>query len=207
MLMGGPALSGGGLQGFAPEVGSLKILESTRSSLLIEAKVNITNPTNYSATVPYVDINLFSNNTLLGHATAERVNVVPGRNEDILVKATWDPSGLSGNRGINIGRELLSQYISGQCSVVPYKSILIVIGYNTSLTLRTHSGTIPSQPRLGSALSLIEVQIPTPKLKQPKNPNHPDEDDEDRDEKAPRFIDDATVLSHPITFCPFLLIS
>ena len=117
MLMAGSALSGGGLKGFSPEVGSLKILETTKSSLLIEAKVNITNPTNYSATVPYVDINLFSNETLLGHATARDVNVIPGRNEGILVKATWEPSDLGGSKGVEAGRELLSQYISGQWSV------------------------------------------------------------------------------------------
>ena len=110
MLMGGSALSGDGLEGFHPEVGSLKILETTRSSLLIEAKVNVTNPTNYSATVPYVNINLLSNDTLLGHAIARDVHVTPGRNDDILVKATWEPLDPA---GLEVGRELLSQYISG----------------------------------------------------------------------------------------------
>ena len=111
--MGGSALSGNGLEGFHPEVGSLKILETTRSSLLIEAKVNVTNPTNYSAAVPYVNINLLSNDTLLGRATARNVHVVPGRNDNILVKATWDPSN---SAGLEVGRELLSQYISGPFS-------------------------------------------------------------------------------------------
>ena len=110
MLMGGSALSGNGLEGFHPEVGSLKVLETTRSSLLLEAKVNVTNPTNYSATVPYVSINILSNDTLMGHAIARNVQVIPGRNDDILVKATWEPAN---SVGLEVGRELLSQYISG----------------------------------------------------------------------------------------------
>ena len=66
-------------------------------------------------------------------------------------------------------------------------------GYNTTLTLKTHNGTVPTQPRLGHALSSISIEIPTPKLTPPKNPNHPDDEDDDRDENAPHFIDDATV--------------
>ena len=69
-------------------------------------------------------------------------------------------------------------------------------GYNTTLTLKTHSGTIPTQPRLGAALSSLAIEIPTPKLKTPKNPNHPDGEDDERDPKSPHFIDDATVLPY-----------
>ena len=111
MLMGRSAISGHGLESFTPEVGDLEILETTRSSLLVQAKVNVTNPTNYSATVPYVNINLFSNDTLLGQAIAKNVTVVPGRNDNILVTATWEA--LS-SKGKAVGRELLSQYISGR---------------------------------------------------------------------------------------------
>lgn len=109
--MGGSAISGNGLESFTPEVGDLEILETTRSSLLIQAKVNVTNPTNYSATVPYVNVNLFSNDTLLGQAIAKNVTVVPGRNDDILVTAIWEALSPKGKA---VGRELLSQYISGQ---------------------------------------------------------------------------------------------
>jgi len=73
-------------------------------------------------------------------------------------------------------------------------------GFNTTLTLKTHNGTIPSQPSLGQALSSFEVEIPTPRLKPPKNPNHRDDDDDDRDENAPHFIDDATVVPALIDF-------
>ncbi|MCJ1475236.1 hypothetical protein MMC13_003898 [Lambiella insularis] len=171
-------LSGNGNESFAPQVGDLRILDTTRSTFLIEARVNMTNPTNYSATVPYVNINMLNNDTVLGFAVARNVRVVPGQNNNIPITATWDPAGHGGQLGLDIGKELLSQYISG---------------YNTTLTLRTHEGTIPTQPKLGAALSSIELEIPTPKLDTPKNPNRPDGDSDERDENAPRFIDDATM--------------
>ena len=65
-------------------------------------------------------------------------------------------------------------------------------GYNTTLTLRTHNGSIPALPHLGAALSNFSVELPTPKLTPPKNPSHPDRDPDD---DGPRFIDDATVCS------------
>ena len=108
------AISGGDLKGFSPQVGSLRILETTRSSLSLEAKINITNPTEYSAVVPYVNIKMLSNGTEIGHATARNVSVVPGPNHNILVEALWDPLSPSGQKGIAQGKELLSQYISGQ---------------------------------------------------------------------------------------------
>ena len=104
------AISGGSLEGFKPKVGSLQILETTKSSLTIEAKVNVTNPTDYSATVPYVNICLLSNGSRLGYATAENISVVPGQNDNMLVKALWEPHG---KHGRTVARELLSQYISG----------------------------------------------------------------------------------------------
>ena len=109
----GLAISGGQLAGFSPKVGSLEILETTASTLTIQARMNITNPTEYSATVPYVNINLLSNGTVLGHATARKVAVVPGPNHGILVTALWDPKTPSGEKGLAVGRQLLSQYISG----------------------------------------------------------------------------------------------
>ena len=108
------AISGGDLKGFSPQVGSLRILETTRSTLSLEAKINITNPTEYSAIVPYVNIKMLSNGTEIGHATARHVSVVPGPNHNILVEALWDPLTPSGQKGLAQGKELLSQYISGQ---------------------------------------------------------------------------------------------
>jgi hypothetical protein len=107
------ALPGGGLKDFRPEVNSLKIGKTTASSLEIEASVNVTNPTNYSVNVPYADVHVLGNGTVLGHVTIENVLFVPGRNKNISAKALWDPSKMGGKQGAVIGRELLSQYISG----------------------------------------------------------------------------------------------
>ena len=93
-----------------PEVGSLEILETTSSSVFLQARINITNPTEYSAIVPYVNIQMLNNGSILGHATAENIAVVPGSNSGILVKALWNPDG---KKGSVVGRELLSQYVSG----------------------------------------------------------------------------------------------
>lgn len=190
MLMGIPALSGHGLGGFSPKMGSLKLLDTTRSSILLEAKVNVTNPTNYSATVPFVDVNVLNNGTILAHATARDVSFVPGANHNILVHLWWDPSKYSGKIGVDHGREFMSQFISGNHYISTLSSLLILLGFNTTVTIRTHNGTIPALPRLGSALNKIEIDMPTPKLTPPKSPNHPDDP---HDEDEPRFIDDATV--------------
>lgn len=98
---------------FSPKVGDLEILGTTKSSITFEAKVNITNPTEYSATVPFVNVNMLVNDTVLGHATAENVSVVPGPNYDIPVLAVWNPSEKGGRTGFHVGEELLSQYVSG----------------------------------------------------------------------------------------------
>ncbi|KAL9604994.1 MAG: hypothetical protein Q9219_000182 [cf. Caloplaca sp. 3 TL-2023] len=171
-------ISGNNLTTFSPKLGGLEILDTTESSLTIGAKVNMTNPTEYAATVPFIDINIIVNDTILGHATARNVSVMPGPNYNLPIVAIWDPSAYSGKKGIHLGNELLSQYISG---------------YNTTLTLRTHTLSIPSQPHLGTALAIFNLTIPTPKLHIPPNPNRPidpspPDDDEDH---TPHFIDDA----------------
>ena len=174
-------LGSGGLSGFKPQIGDLKVVDTTKSSLKLQAKVNMTNPTEYSADVPYINIHILHNGTLVGHATAQNVHVVPGNNTNVLVEALWSPLDLGGQNGSEVGRNLLSQYISG---------------LNTTLTLKTHESTIPSQPALGRALSSLEVVIDAPNISAPQIPGDGgDDDDEDGDGSAPRFIKDATVLS------------
>ena len=121
---------------FESQVSDLEVLDTTPEKLIFAAMVNVTNPTEYSAKVPYVNISISSNGTDLGFAAAEGVSVEPGTNS-IRVKSSLG------------GRDFISRYLSGE---------------NTTLTLRTHSDTIPSMPRLGKALSWIEVEIPTPQV-------------------------------------------
>jgi len=168
------------------------VLETGPSSLTLSALVNLTNPTEYSATVPYIDIHILNNGSLLGHATAKTISVKPGQNNNIPITAVWDPLSLGGQDARAVGIELLSQYISG---------------FNTTLTLQAHAGSVPSQPALGRALSKFSFELPTPYL---RNPSDDDDDDDDDDggeddpdggerhkRKGPHFIKDATM--HLIT--------
>ena len=134
---------------FRPKIHNLTILETGPSSLTLGALVNLTNPTDYSASVPCIDIHIMENGTLLGHATARNLHIVPGENDNLFVTAVWDPLTSGGKQAASVGRELLSQYISG---------------WNTTITLRTHNGSIPTQPALGMALSKFAVDMPTPSL-------------------------------------------
>ncbi|KAI9751683.1 MAG: Peroxisome chaperone and import receptor [Chaenotheca gracillima] len=173
----------GNFGSFAPKIGSLQILDTSETTLVLEALVNFTNPTPYSATVPFFNIHILTNDTILGHATAKNIVVSPGLNENVQIKALWDPLGSSGKEGQDVGREFLSQYVSG---------------WNTTLKLKTHEGSIPSQPAIGAALSEFSVDLPTPKLRAPKQPDDGDGGDDDGDgddsDDGPHFIKDATVV-------------
>lgn len=173
------APTGGGIGGLGLQVGDLEITDSSKTSLSLQAKVNFTNPTPYTAQVPYLNIHILNNGSIIGQATAKDVNVVKGNNTNLLVNAIWDPHTFGGEEGAIIGRDLLSQYISG---------------WNTTLTFRTHEGTIPAQPSLGRALSKFNVTIPTPRLGGSPAPGDDDDDDEDdgSDRRRPHFIKDAT---------------
>ncbi|KAF2013776.1 hypothetical protein BU24DRAFT_394790 [Aaosphaeria arxii CBS 175.79] len=165
------------------QMGNLSIIDTTRTSITIGAMANLTNPTNYSATVPYVNINILVNDTIVGQAVGENISVHPGNNTNIAVKIVWDPFTHSGDKGKAIGAEFLSQYVSG---------------FNTSLTLQAHNGTIPAQPGIGFVLSSLPITFPTPRLNTPKKPNDgdgdndPDNDPPSEDGKT-HFIRGATM--------------
>jgi len=125
VLIDHPALSGNGVKSFAPRVDDLRIIETTKDTLVIEATVNVTNPTNYSITIPYVSIHLLSNDTILGYMIAENMEIGPGENNGTIGLAKWDPVGLSGQKGLKVGNELLSQFISGRLCVPSVKRIRI----------------------------------------------------------------------------------
>ena len=191
-----------GFGSFSPKVGSLEILDTTKTTFTLQAKINFTNPTQYSATVPYVDLRIINNGTALGHATAKNVSVRPGDNENIIVQAVWDPLTPGGKKGHDSAREFLSQYLSGMSHIHEpnlRRALTESVGKNTTLVLKTHNGTIPSQPSLGAALSSLEIELPTPKLGTPKMPDDDDGDGNDEDD-GPHFIKDATVLTTLIDF-------
>ena len=181
---GGPltiftALPKGSLSSFAPQVGSIRVLDTTPTFISLQARVNITNPTPYTAFVPAISIQIFANNTVVGEARAKNLDVKAGNNTNLVVEAMWNPS-LGGNKGVEIGRNFLSQYISG---------------HNTTVTLRTHSLSFPSQPSLGKALSRLNISLTAPRLHLPG-------DGENDDDDVGHFIKDAVfhVFSSTATF-------
>ncbi|KAL2135641.1 hypothetical protein VTI74DRAFT_7591 [Chaetomium olivicolor] len=164
-----------------PRVGRIEITDTTPSSLTLQALVNITNPTPYSAYIPFISIHIESNGTTIGEAQAENLNIKPGNNTDLSISATWNPS-MGGGEGLQRGRDLLSGYLSG---------------YNTTVTVRTHRDSIPSLPHLGETLSHLSLTLPAPRIHVPADPSDPDDPDD-----RPRFIRDATfhILSSTATF-------
>ncbi|KAK6067094.1 hypothetical protein SCUP234_11810 [Seiridium cupressi] len=162
-----PLSSGKGSFGaITPKVRSIRILDTSSTSITLQALVNITNPTPYTAHVPYINVHVMKNDTVLGHAIVQNMDVVKGSNSDMLVTARWEPS-MSGKEGRHIGRELISQFISG---------------FNTTITVKAHGDSIPGQEVLCDALSRFNFTIPAPKL------DLPGETPEERS----HFIRDAT---------------
>lgn len=106
-------------------MGNLSIVDTSPTSLTLQAHVNFTNPTNYSAVVPYFNIHLMVNDTVIGEAIAENVVVRPGNNTNIVANAIWDPFTHSGEAGVAVGSEFLSQYVSGT-SILAHASYLSI---------------------------------------------------------------------------------
>ncbi|ORY64001.1 uncharacterized protein BCR38DRAFT_342489 [Pseudomassariella vexata] len=166
----------GPLDGISPQIRSLRILNTSSSSITLQALVNVSNPTVYSAHVPFFNVHVLHNDSVLGEATVEDIDVARGVNTGILVTVKWNPS-ISGDKGQRIGRDLISQYISG---------------YNTTITVKPHRDSIPGQRLLNKALSNLSFTVPAPKLDLPGDTP---------DEKA-HFIRDATFhfISSTATF-------
>lgn len=96
-----------------PRIASLELGPTTSSSALINTKVNITNPTEHSATIPMADFVLLYNTTTVAHIIIRNVSVNPGMNTGISVDILWSPLDADGPDGESAGREMISQYISG----------------------------------------------------------------------------------------------
>lgn len=168
-------------------VGNLSIVDTTSTAMTFQVNVNMTNPTNYSASIPYFSINILVNNTVLGQALVKDMHIIPGNNTNLIAQAVWDPYTNSGRRGKHVGAEMLSQYISG---------------FNTSITLQAHNATVPAQPGLSHLLSKYPITLPAPHLSRPKEPGDGDgdgdgDDDDDDEPKKDHFIQSATM--HLIT--------
>ncbi|KKK20027.1 hypothetical protein ARAM_004062 [Aspergillus rambellii] len=165
------------LEELALHVASLELGATTESSLLVKTTVNFTNPTQYSASVPLVDFKLLYNDTKVAHLTAKDATIKPGNNTGLSVDLLWSPLDLDGPAAVLAGQDLLSQYVSG---------------FNTSVMITTHKGTIPALPKLGQALSRLGFEVQIPKLPVRRAPGD-DPDEPDHDDGQTRFIQDATL--------------
>jgi hypothetical protein len=137
------------------KMGNLSIIDTTPTSITFEAHVNFTNPTNYSATIPYFNINILENGTVIGQAIVENLYVRPGNNSNLAAKAVWAPFTHSGDKGRAIGRELLSQYVSGTPSVFPTPP------HSTPLT-PTRLQHLPNRPNSQGLCPLTALHRPRP---------------------------------------------
>lgn len=183
---GGPSQGEGGpFARLAPQVGNVMILDTTSTAVTLQALVNITNPTPYTAHIPYVNAHILCNGSVLGEIMAEDLDITTGNNTHLIIRAKWNPA-IGGAGASATARDFISQYLSG---------------FNTSLSVRAHRDSIPGQPLIGEALSHFNITVPTPRLRLPGDDNGDDGGDTDPDRQG-HFIRAATfhLLSSSATF-------
>ncbi|RFU80974.1 hypothetical protein TARUN_1259 [Trichoderma arundinaceum] len=149
-------LPGKSLTKIDPRVSNLVILNTTKHAVHMQASVNITNPTPYTASIPFANVHVYHKELLIGEVTVNHIDFQLGNNTNLPVFATWDPVSLGGEESHKAATKLLSDYLSGE---------------NTTLTFRTHQGSIPGMPIIGDALSKFNITLPTPRIKLPGDKN------------------------------------
>ncbi|KAF3214304.1 hypothetical protein TWF191_009818 [Orbilia oligospora] len=152
-----------------PKPRDISIISSTKTSVRMSAKVTFTNPTNYTANIPYLNILFTKNGTILGNGTLVNAIVGLGENE-LAVEAFWAPAD-GGEDARALGMALLGEYVSGE---------------NSTIAVRTHEQSIPSLPGLSKALEFLEFTLPLPPPPLDSLPKPPDAD-------PPRFVQSATL--------------
>lgn len=163
-----------------PRVSDLAINDTTKTALSLIGKVNFTNPTPYSAYIPFASFHLASHGHRLAVAEVQEFHLVRGNVTDAAANVLWDPIELGGMQAQREGQRLISEYLSGK---------------NTTISILCHRGSFPGMPNLGEALSTVNLTLPMPPLDLPR--------DEDEDEDLPQgFIRDAVfhIFSSAATF-------
>ncbi|KAL5088330.1 hypothetical protein Trisim1_006779 [Trichoderma cf. simile WF8] len=145
-------LPGKSLTKIEPRVSNLVILNTTKHAVHMQASVNITNPTPYTASIPSANVHVYHGELIIGEVIVNHLDVQLGNNSNLVVLATWDPVSLGGEKSHKAAAQLLSDYLSGK---------------NTTLTFKTHKGSIPGMPIIGDALSKFNISLPTPRIKLP----------------------------------------
>ncbi|CAH0021977.1 unnamed protein product [Clonostachys rhizophaga] len=148
------------LNALEPQVDDLRILNTSSTGVYMQASVNFSNPTPYTASIPYFSARILNNGKVIGEAVAKDISLKLGNNTGNIIHATWDPLSFGGPESHENARRLLSDYLSGE---------------NTTLEVATHKDSFPGLPELGIAFSKLNFTVPTPRLKLPGD------DDEDED--------------------------
>lgn len=118
----------GSIKDINPRIESIKVWHTTESSILVQTKINFTNPTKYSATIPLADFMILHNGTAVAQVLARNLSVAPGLNSGIRVDLLWNPKDLRGERGETAGRDMLSRYVSGLLeSAAPFLSFQLTV--------------------------------------------------------------------------------
>lgn len=172
-------IPGDTIRALDPQFEDLRIVNTSDTGVHLRVKVCLTNLTPYTAKIPYVSLHIMRQGYMIGEAVAKDVDLQEGHNSGISVSVTWDPSTFGKAAGREAGRRLISDYLSGK---------------NTTVEVMAHRGTIPTAPRLGEALSKLNVTLDTPRMKLPG--------EGDGREGSQGFIRDATfhILSSTATF-------
>jgi hypothetical protein len=156
MAISGP-INNGTLGSLSPNITDLSVTDTDKTRIELGVVVSVTNPTNYSAIVPYANVQLFNNGTLLGNATASNLSVKPGRNNGLSISAVWDPVALSGQNGSLVARTFLSDFISGERLVCQVYCVLLIFRPQHQ-SYCSHSCKVVSQ-HTHSGTSAIEVRV------------------------------------------------
>ncbi|PFH61433.1 hypothetical protein XA68_17419 [Ophiocordyceps unilateralis] len=157
--------------GMKPQIGDVKIIDTSETGVSLRASANLTNVTPYTADIPFLSLYIMKEGHRLGVATVKDVALRVGHNSGLTGTATWDPRNLGGETAREVGRRLVSDYLSGM---------------KTSVELKAHGGSVPTVPALGEALSRLNITLRAPRLKLPGD----DGDDQDKDNTG--FLRDAT---------------
>lgn len=99
----------------SPKAHKVVIEDTAPHSITLRVDLSINNPTPWGAIVPYMNVNITQNDTVLGNASVHNVHILPGNNL-LTVWAIWDPRTHGGGQAGKIGAHLLGEYISGKHS-------------------------------------------------------------------------------------------
>ena len=86
---------------------------TTPQSITLRANLSIENPTEWAASIPYMNVHIAHGGFILGNASVFDAHILPGNNT-LIVQATWDPRNYGGHKAEKIGTQLVGEYISAQ---------------------------------------------------------------------------------------------